>query len=143
MQGIAGKFITAALCALLITGCSQRRATQSDIQHTNDALRGAINKAVSDPRRSARLQELAGQIERQAADVRKRVLKDAKQLRALNANYDTTLEEFQALSTRMKQERVQLNKKLLDTILQMRSFANEKEWKAISGKLNKVLAIEP
>jgi TolA-binding protein len=82
---------------LLLSACAGKDETvPADVEkQAFDDLRTAVRDAVDDPQREAEAVRLVDQLERDLADLRRRISERRKTINALNADYDTPREDFE------------------------------------------------
>jgi hypothetical protein len=84
-------------CALLLSACAGKDdVAPADIEkQAFEDLRTAVRDAVDDPEREAEVVGLVDQLERDLAALRGRIADRRRTVSALNANYDTSREDFE------------------------------------------------
>lgn len=105
-------FLASLVLSSLLLACSSNDpASRADDQATAFAdLRAAIAETIADENRQADVLNIVGALEADVDELRALLVRRREKVRALNADYDATREEFLELSRQME-ARIQASKR--------------------------------
>jgi PBP1b-binding outer membrane lipoprotein LpoB len=120
------------LAFLLFVSCSSAPKKIELTDETVQEWNAAVDKAIAEPQRAARLKQLGQQM----IDVSRSIQQDVEMFNqkamALNENYDATHEELQKLVDDFSAKRNPKFAEYRDIIFAMRSEVSAEEWKVLT-----------
>lgn len=129
-------------CALLLlAACSSKPkpAAVDTAKGAFDSLRKAVQKEIKDPARASEAVDLVDQMEQlliEAVEARKA---HRAKILSLNANYDSTEEDFRATFKELNAKRDSRQDRSLAIAERARTLTTPREWEAISKNVAPVL----
>lgn len=131
VPAVAGFFALVA-CLLLACASKQPKSTPAQtVQTTLTELRSALLADIAD---SARAQEAAGlmnQLAQQDREARETAAVRLQRVLVLDANYDSTEDDFKKLFAETNSERLQRQNRMLELWTQMAALTTDTEWDAL------------
>lgn len=131
VPAVAG-FLAVVVCLLLACASKQPKSTPAQkVQTTLTELRGALLADIAD---SARAQEAAGlvdQLAQQDREARETAAVHLERAFSLDANYDSTEDDFRKLFAETNSERLQRQNRMAELWTQMAALTTDTEWDAV------------
>lgn len=125
---------------LLLAGCSGK----SKVESTSDWLaqmKKSVSDTVKDPHRTHQITHELEQVEIKMDAWNTYLVEHKSELRKLNANYDSTPEDFRAFIDSYNSKRHSLKKQLLAARFKIKELSTEDEWDDIA-ELEKSLFLQ-
>ena len=125
----AGQALLAGVCiAMFLSACAGKDdVAPADVEkQAFEDLRTAVRAAVDDPAREAEAVRLVNQLERDLEALRARIADRRSYVRALNADYETPREDFEAYLARVAKE-IRENRQIVSETQQALSKAITRE----------------
>jgi len=120
----------------LVSACGGNPAAPEDIEkQAFDDMRAEVQGIVDNSEREATLVGLVDQLEADYAELRTRTESRRHRIRELNANYDASMEEFEALLAEVDGQLGQSRRKFTESHRSFVEATTPDEWSAI-GKSN-------
>ncbi|HEX4797248.1 MAG TPA: hypothetical protein VH370_25870 [Humisphaera sp.] len=124
----AGAMIAAILS--LAVGCKHETPPQQAQQEFHD-YQERIREVIKDPDRAQQMIELTDDLQRQVNQLRVQLANSRAELAAMDANYNTTRAEFEAVFRQQDADRQVLIDKAISARAQMSKLLTESEWKSL------------
>jgi len=122
-------FLAIGLVALFLGGCELFGSGSDDPM---EELRDQIRSSVSDADRSRAMLESVDDIDALLVESAAVMRDAASRERILFLHYDSTREDYAALFSEAREQRMELQKKLLAAHLDFKSHATAEEWETLS-----------
>jgi len=119
--------------SVFVTGCSHEPKTTSLVASKGafDELRAAVMREIRDPDRAAKGVILVDQLEQIMIDAANDRKAHVDRIRALNADYDATEEDFRVMFREFNAKRSDRQARIIDINQQAKNLTTMKEWKAL------------
>jgi hypothetical protein len=96
----------------------------------------AVEKALPDPEKAKRVQEVLKEILEEARQSAKQTREFHRKLYELNANYHATPEEFTTILDDLNNHRMRAGAKILAARFKIKNMLTAEEWKSLTDHLN-------
>jgi hypothetical protein len=117
---------------LILSGCANNKSTPTEVeQQAFDDLRAEIRNVVDDQQRATAAVEIVDELEIDLADLRERIATRKRRVRELNADYDTSREEFEVYLSQVAGEVRDHRNQMSDTYQHFLDLITEDERLAI------------
>jgi hypothetical protein len=117
---------------LILSGCANNKSTPAEVeQQAFDDLRAEIRNVVDDQQRATAAVEIVDELEIDLADLRERIATRKRRVRELNADYDTSREEFEVYLSQVAGEVRDHRNQMSDTYQHFLDLITEDERLAI------------
>jgi len=118
---------------ILMAGCSHEPKTTALLssQSAFDELRAAVTREIRDPDRAAKGVILVDQLEQVMIEASNDRKAHVDRIRALNADYDATEEDFRAMFREFNTKRSDRQARIIDINQQAKNITTSAEWKAL------------
>jgi hypothetical protein len=123
----------AVLIVLLIGGCGGNPQTPEDIEkQAFDDMRAEVREIIENPQREEAVVKLVDRLQEEYSTLRETAETRRKALRALNADYDATREQFVDYLDRYNADLVRSHKAFRDSHRGLVEATTAEEWSALS-----------
>ena len=119
-----------AIVLSLAVGCKHETPPQQAQQEFH-YYQQRIREVIKDPDRAQQMIELTDDLQRQVNQLRVQLANSRAELAAMDANYNTTRAEFEAVFRQQDADRQVLIDKAISARAQMSKLLTESEWKSL------------
>jgi hypothetical protein len=123
----------AVLIVMLIGGCGGNSQTPEDIEkQAFDDMRAEVREIIEDPQREEAVVKLVDRLQEEYSTLRETAETRRKALRALNADYDATREQFVEYLDRYNADLVRSHKAFRDSHRGLVEATTAEEWSELA-----------
>jgi hypothetical protein len=144
MDEILAAWTSIAICLIIlltagVQGCSKFKKGEDKGPYQStfewiDQTRDRINKSISDPKKATTMLTLVDDIEKLMYEFNDDVQRYYKNVRAVNADYDATREDFERVAEEFNAKRIRTRSEVMKIRFQMTELATPEEWKDLSDQ---------
>lgn len=138
--GILNAFLVAT-AVLSLAGCAgTEKMSAVDVEHQAfEDLRSEIREVIDDPARAAEAIALVNALSDELSALRRDVADRKRRARQLNADYDASRADFEALAEQLDRERRSNRQRVLDEHREFLALVTPEEWAEISKAHTKAM----
>lgn len=122
------------IVAVLLAGCAAKTRTLQDTP-VLDEMAAIVQKHVPDKAKASEAVKRVDQMRTDGADYLRDYSEALESFGKLNADYDATREQFDAMIDQLRQKRSGIYSKMIDLTMEMRPYVTASEWTAIHEEL--------